>query len=137
MTLLNVEDLSVEEVSTTIFGQGGAIYHVINGTGLSYEGVPYYYYSGAVFNNNTDRIAVLCRYENGEWINVKESAFWPADENPNQYLVKIRPACIELSMNPVSGVTVHGETYGSGSGSGGGRPAGHRPRWGRSTWHRA
>ena len=119
MTLLNVEDLSVEEVSTTIFGQGGAIYHVINGTGLSYEGVPYYYYSGAVFNNNTDRIAVLCRYENGEWINVKESAFWPADENPNQYLVKIRPACIERSMNPVSGVTVHGETYGSGSGSGG------------------
>lgn len=119
MTLLNVEDLSVEEVSTTIFGRGGAAYRVINGTGLSYEGVPYYYYSGAVFNSNTERIAVLCRYENGEWINVKESAFWPADENPNQYLVKVRPACIELSMNPVSGVTVHGETYGSGSGSGG------------------
>ena len=122
MTLLNVADLSVEEVPTTIFGRGGAAYYVINSTGLSYEGVPYYYYSGPIFNNNQDRMTVLCRYEGeGEdaaWIRVKESAFWSDAENPNQFATKIQPASIDVCMNPAAGVTLHGQTFGHSVSSG-------------------
>ena len=122
MTLLNVADLSVEEVPTTIFGNGGAAYYVINSTGLSYEGVPYYYYSGPIFNNNQDRMTVLCRYEGeGEdaaWIRVKESAFWSDAENPNQFATKIQPASIDVCMNPAAGVTLHGQTFGHSVSSG-------------------
>ena len=122
MTFLNVADLSVEEVPTTIFGKGGAAYYVINSTGLSYEGVPYYYYSGPIFNNNQDRMTVLCRYEGeGEdaaWIRVKESAFWSDAENPNQFATKIQPASIDVCMNPAAGVTLHGQTFGHSVSSG-------------------
>ena len=122
MTLLNVADLSVEEVPTTIFGRGGAAYYVINSTGLSYEGIPYYYYSGPIFNNNQDRMTVLCRYEgegeDAEWIRVKESAFWSDTENPNQFATKIQPASIDVCMNPATGVTLHGQTFGHSVSSG-------------------
>ena len=122
MTLLNVADLSVEEVPTTIFGRGGAAYYVINSTGLSYEGVPYYYYSGPIFNNNQDRMTVLCRYEgegeNAAWIRVKESAFWSDAENPNQFATKIQPASIDVCMNPAANVTLHGQSYGHSVSSG-------------------
>ena len=75
MAILSVDSKTTEIVDTTIFGTGGAAYYVINSTGLSYAGVPYFYYSGPIFNNNQDRMTVLCRYEGeGEdaaWIRVK------------------------------------------------------------------
>lgn len=84
MTILSIDSKTTEKVDTTIFGTGGAGYLVINSTGLSYDGAPYYYYSGPVYNGNDDRMTVLCRYEgedeNAEWIRVKEAAFWSEDE---------------------------------------------------------
>lgn len=122
MAILSVDSKTTEVVPTTIFGKGGAAYHVINSTGLSYAGVPYYYYSGPVFNNNQDRMTVLCRYEGeGEdaaWIRVKESAFWSDSENPNQFATKVRPASIDVCMNPAAGVTLHGQAFGSSVSSG-------------------
>lgn len=122
MAILSVDSKTTEIVDTTIFGTGGAAYYVINSTGLSYEGVPYYYYSGPIFNNNQDRMTVLCRYEGeGEdaaWIRVKESAFWSDAENPNQFATKIQPASIDVCMNPAAGVTLHGQTFGHSVSSG-------------------
>lgn len=122
MTILSVDSKTTEKVDTTIFGTGGAAYNVINSTGLSYEGVPYYYYSGPIFNNNQDRMTVLCRYEGeGEdaaWISVKESAFWSDAENPNQFATKIQPASIDVCMNLAAGVTLHGQTFGHSVSSG-------------------
>lgn len=116
MTILSIDSKTTEKVDTTIFGTGGAVYLTINSTGLSYEGVPYYYYSGPIFNNNQDRMTVLCRYEGeGEdaaWIRVKESAFWSDAENPNQFATKVRPASVDVCMNPAVGVTLHGQSYG-------------------------
>ena len=122
MVILSVDSKTTEIVDTTIFGTGGAAYYVINSTGLSYEGVPYYYYSGPIFNNNQDRMTVLCRYEGeGEdaaWIRVKESAFWSDAENPNQFATKVRPASIDVCVNPAAGVTLHGQTFGHSVSSG-------------------
>lgn len=116
MTILSVDSKTTEKVDTTIFGTGGAAYLVINSTGLSYDGTPYYYYSGPVYNSNGDRMTVLCCYEgegeDAEWIRVKESAFWSEDENPNQFTTKSRPAAINVCMNVLPGVTLHGETFG-------------------------
>lgn len=116
MTILSIDSKTTEKVDTTIFGTGGAGYLVINSTGLSYDGAPYYYYSGPVYNGNDDRMTVLCRYEgedeNAEWIRVKEAAFWSEDENPNQFTTKSRPAAINVCMNVLPGVTLHGETFG-------------------------
>ena len=116
MTILSVDSKTTEKVDTTIFGTGGAAYLVINSTGLSYDGTPYYYYSGPVYNSNDDRMTVLCCYEgegeDAEWIRVKESAFWSEDENPNQFTTKSRPAAINVCMNVLPGVTLHGETFG-------------------------
>ena len=122
MAILSVDSKTTEIVDTTIFGTGGAAYYVINSTGLSYAGVPYFYYSGPIFNNNQDRMTVLCRYEGeGEdaaWIRVKESAFWSDSENPNQFATKVRPASIDVCMNPAAGVTLHGQTFGHSVSSG-------------------
>ena len=61
-------------------------------------------------------MTVLCRYEGeGEdaaWIRVKESAFWSDAENPNQFATKVRPASVDVCMNPAVGVTLHGQSYG-------------------------
>ncbi len=122
MAILSVDSKTTEIVDTTIFVTGGAAYYVINSTGLSYAGVPYFYYSGPIFNNNQDRMTVLCRYEGeGEdaaWIRVKESAFWSDSENPNQFATKVRPASINVCVNPAAGVTLHGQTFGHSVSSG-------------------
>ena len=115
LLLFDIKSKSIETVSTSIFsGRDSVGRHI----GLDKDGTPLFIFLGYKQYNETqfggDAVCVLCKYLNGQWVNMKEAAFWAEGEDPNQYLTKARPAAINTTMNPLPGVTVYGAEFGTG-----------------------